>query len=343
MNPAWNFFGNQAAVRAMAGMIERGRIPQTLLLSGPEGIGKATLARRFAAALIGYDTHKIEQDDLSLPENQALIAGREKWPSEKRNSDPLLFSSHPDFVTFPPDGPLQQITIEQVRLLKELARRRPLRGAWRVFLIDCIERANAQAANSLLKTLEEPPEHLILVLTARNPYDLLATIRSRAIPVPLRRVPEEELRSFIESRRLDRPDLRIALAGGAPGRAVSVDLEAWDRRSEAMIALLRVGAGLDPFGAWMKHSEAIAARRSDKLEPYLEVLYQLLQALLRQVEGAAAAPLSPSLEPVAARISFEWIRLALTRVDDLVELARRNIQKPLALDALALALRPPTR
>ena len=115
-------------------MIRGNRIPQTLLFSGPEGVGKATLARRFGAALLGADGHKhdadkIEQDDLSLESNAALIAEREKWTADKRNEDPLVFSSHPDFATFAPDGPLRQITIPQMRLLKERAPLKPLRGA----------------------------------------------------------------------------------------------------------------------------------------------------------------------------------------------------------------------
>ena len=87
----------------------------------------------------------------------SLIADREKWTADKRNEDPLVFGSHPDFLTFPPDGPLRQITIQQMRSLKERASLKPLKGSWRVFLIDGIDRANPQAANSLLKTLEEPP------------------------------------------------------------------------------------------------------------------------------------------------------------------------------------------
>ena len=173
-----NFFGNPDAVTTLTQMMERERIPQTILLSGPEGVGKATLARRFASAVLGGE-RKVEQDDLSLPANTAIIADREKWASDKRVDDPLVFASHPDFLTFPPDGPLRQISIQQMRLLKERAQFKPLRGKRRVFLIDRIDRANEQAANSLLKTLEEPPDHLIIFMTAENAYDLLPTIRSR--------------------------------------------------------------------------------------------------------------------------------------------------------------------
>ena len=269
-----NFYGNRAVAEALFAMTRQERIPQTILLSGPEGVGKATLARRFAGALLG-GAEKIEQDDLSLAHNADIVAEREKWPADKRNEDPLLFASHPDFVTFPPDGPLRQIGIEQMRLIKERAQFKPLRGNRRVFLIDHIDRANEQAANSLLKTLEEPPEHLILMLTAENPYDLLPTIRSRAVPFHLGRVSMEEMRAFVSARRLTDPERRIALAAGSPGLAISLDLEAYDERRAAMLTLLRVGAARAPFSEWVKHAEAIAPRKQEKLELFLAVLYLL--------------------------------------------------------------------
>ena len=337
-----DFYGNQAIRAALSDMIHRERIPQTLLLSGPEGVGKATLARRFAAELLQYDPQKIEQDDLSVESNAALIAEREKWTADKRNEDPLMFGSHPDFLTFAPDGPLRQITIQQMRLLKDRAPLQPLKGACRVFLIDSIDRANPQAANSLLKTLEEPPPHLILILTARNPYDLLPTIRSRAVPFRLGRLSEADMRTFVKTRGLDQPERRLSLAEGAPGIAVSLDLEAYDRRRAAMLALLKVASGEERFDTWLKHSETIAARRTEKLESYLEVLYALLEDVLRLLYGSAGlrnADVRRELESLAGRINFDWLRLAVARVDELVELARRNIQKSIAFDAFAAGLR----
>src|SRR5581483_8747013 len=135
-----DFYGNRSVVETLSQMIECRRIAQTIILSGPEGVGKATLVRRFASALLG-DKTKIEQDDLSLPQNDAIIDEREKWTADKRNDDPLLFSIHPDFVTFPPEGPLRQITIQQMRLLRERAQFKPLKGEHRVFLINHLDRA----------------------------------------------------------------------------------------------------------------------------------------------------------------------------------------------------------
>jgi DNA polymerase-3 subunit delta' len=337
------FFGNPAAAAALSEMIRRERIPQTLLFSGPEGVGKATLARRFTAELLGYDTAKIEQDDLSLESNAALIADREKWTADKRNDDPLVFGSHPDFHTFPPDGPLRQITIQQMRLLKEHASLKPLKGAWRVFLIDGIDRANPQAANSLLKTLEEPPPHLILILTARNAYDLLPTIRSRSVPFQFGRLREDDMRAFIKARGLDEPERRLALAEGAPGLAVSLDLEAYNRRRTAMLALLKVAGGVAGFDTWLKHADSVAARRTEKLESYLEVLYSLLEDLVLVAHGSAKplrnSDIGSELGALAGRVDFEWLRRAIARADELVELGRRNIQKSIAFDAFATSLR----
>lgn len=336
-----DFFGNAAAVESLERMIESGRIPQTILLEGPEGVGKATLARRVAARLLG-DAPKIEQDDLSLPHNRSTIAERERMPPEKRTEDPLLFASHPDFVTFCPEGPLRQISIAQMRLLKERAQFAPLRGEQRVFLIDAIDRANEQAANSLLKTLEEPPPYLILILTAENPYDLLPTIRSRSVRLRLSRLSEQEMRAFVAHRGLDSPERRIALAAGCPGVAASLDLELYDSRRAVMMDLLKAASRLTRFSDWARQSEKLAQARSEKLEPYLKVLYVLLEDLLQLREDGHSLQnpdIRADLQALAARVDFEWLRAAVRKTDELIDSLRRNIQKNIALDAMVLELR----
>jgi DNA polymerase III subunit delta' len=340
-----DFWGNAHVIQALERMLERERLPQTLLFSGPEGVGKATLARRLGACLVGH-ANLIEQDDLSRPEHLETVAAREKWAADKRNEDPLLFASHPDFVTFAPDGPLRQVTIQQARLLKERAQFLPHQGKRRVFLIDHVDRANEQAANSLLKTLEEPPEYLVLIMTAENAYDLLPTIRSRAVPFSFAPLSNAEMKPFVAARGLDDPVRRIALAAGSPGLAVSLDLEAYDRRRGAMMTLVEVAAGAAPFDAWIPHSELIGRSKSEKLELYLKLLYDLLRDLLILREGAGEIrneDVRRKLEPLASKLSFTWIRLAVKKLDELVDLVRRNIQKTIALDDLILELRAGAR
>lgn len=333
------FYGNAPAAETLAQMIRNDRTPQTILLSGPEGIGKATLVRRFAAELL-HDRDKIERDDLSGADNVALIAEREKLPSDKRAEDPLLFASHVDFVTFPPDGPLRQISIQQMRLLKERAQFGPLKGRYRVFLIDHIDRANEQAANSLLKILEEPPAHLLLFMTAENAYDLLPTIRSRSLIIGMSPLTPAEMSDFMRERGLKDADRRVSLAGGSPGVAVCLDLEAYDKRRAAMLALLQAASGVQPFSMWARVSESLG--RTDKLESHLGVLYSLLEDILflQQASGEIRnTDLRKELDAIARHVSFEWLRSAVRKIDELVEFLRRNIQKSIALDALVAELR----
>ncbi|SPE25389.1 DNA polymerase III, delta prime subunit (fragment) [Candidatus Sulfopaludibacter sp. SbA3] len=205
-----------------------------------------------------------------------------------------------------------------------------------------MDRANDQAANSLLKTLEEPPDHLVLIMTAENAYDLLPTIRSRAVPFQFAPLSKEEMREFVQARDLDQPERRIALAAGSPGLAVSLDLEAYDKRRAAMLTLLKVAAGAAPFGTWVPVSETIGRSKNEKLDLYLKVLYELLRDLLilQQTGGEIRNDdIRRDLEPLAARLQFAWIRRAVGRVDEIAQLIRRNIQKVIALDALIAELR----
>ncbi|HMF77641.1 MAG TPA: AAA family ATPase [Bryobacteraceae bacterium] len=336
-----DFWGNLAVAQTLSQMIAAERISQTILLSGPEGVGKATLARRFAAALLGSPA-KIEADDLSLPANLDIVEQREKWPAEKRAEDPLIFSTHPDFITFAPDGPLRQLTIQQIRSLRERAPFKPLQGNRRVFLIDHLDRANEQSANSLLKVLEEPPEHLILMATAENLYDLLPTIRSRSLVLQMVRLSDAEMREFAAVRHLPEAETRIALAGGSPGIASTLDLELFRERRALLLAAFECGAGLTPFSSWVQESESFANRKSEKLDLYLKLAYGLLGDVLAVSQGQSAAvhrDIQQRIAAIAQRVSFGWIERAVKSVDELAVMVRRNIQKVGAFDAMIINLR----
>jgi DNA polymerase III subunit delta' len=335
------FNGNEAAQETLERMLASGRIPQTLLISGPEGVGKATLVRRFAQRLLDHP-ERIEADDMSLEANRAVIAEREKWTSEKRSEEPLLFSTHPDFATFCPEGPLRQISIQQMRMLRERAQRLPLKGKWKIFLIDQIDRTSQQSADSLLKTLEEPPPHLILFATAENVYDLPPTIRSRSVQLALAPLPDAAVRAFLQSRGAGDVGKRVAYAAGSPGLALSLDIEVYEKRRAAMLALLEAASGAAQFAQWVRASESILASKSEKLELYFRPIYGLLSDLISLHSGSDAIrnrDLFDRLSPIAARVGFDWLREATELIDELVTLQRRNVQKGPSLDHAVVKLR----
>jgi DNA polymerase-3 subunit delta' len=188
---------------------------------------------------------------------------------------------------------------------------------------------------------------------------LLPTIRSRSLIFHLNALTQPEMLEFASSRgwataargaggsvssyRIDPAhERRVALAAGSPGLAVTLDIEAWDKRRQRMVALLEVASGIEKFSGWVKHSETISASKTEKLDTYLLILYGLLEDILLLREGSPArrnADLTAKLQPIAVRTSFEWLEAAVERVDELVEFARRNIQKGIALDAFAVDLR----
>ncbi len=353
------FLGNARVVADLRRLLGEQRLPQTILFAGPAGVGKATLARLVAASLncasAGADPcggcsacRRIQQSDLWLEPHRALIEERTRLAPEKRRDNPLVISTHPEFLIFPPDGPLEQVSIEQVRRLKNLSQFGPSEGRRRLFLIDRADRMDPPAANSLLKVLEEPPPYLTLIVTAENAYDLLPTIRSRAVPFYFAPLTRPEMERFMDDRKGETAERarRIAWAQGSPGRALAMDVAGYDRRRRAMLALLEAALG-SSFAELLPYTEPIGRSKQEKLEAQIEVLYELLRDLARARESAAAEliheDLRPALEAMAKRVDFDWLWRALEQVDALDALGRRNIQKQIALEALAVALRPAGR
>ncbi len=354
--PFADYLGNAAVVAALRGMLTQDHMPQTLLFSGPRGIGKATLARYLAAAIHCREAApddfcgrcnacaRVLAADLSLPEFQSQIEEREKMPAAKRGDNPLIFSTHPDYLIFPPDGPLRMIGIEQARKMRSAARFNPSEGARRLFVLDGADRANDDAANSLLKTLEEPAPALTIILIAENPYDLLPTIRSRSVPFYLSRLSTEEMQRFFE-RRPDLPDAdrkRLAWwAQGSPGAALAIDVDEYLARRDVMLAVLRTALGASGFADLIGRTESVARKTREKLDVLIEMLFGLLSDLLHLRYGSGRLinqDIREDLRELAERVGFGWMEQAAKGLDELDALRRRNIQKQIALEGYAARL-----
>ena len=238
------------------------------------------------------------------------------------------------------------ITIDQARQMRQAAQYGPSEGRRRLFLIDHADRANDEASNSLLKTLEEPAACLTIVLTAENPNELLPTIRSRAIPFYFAPLSNEEMEKFLaaftELNKDERQSL-IRLAQGSPGRAITLNVDQYLERRDSMLALFRTSLGEGSFAELLPYTETVARKSDERLDVLIESFQSLLQDLLHLRFGSGRSlvntDIADELESLARRATFEWIEKAAAKLDELELLRRRNIQKQIALEAMGIGLR----
>src|SRR5690242_2071146 len=167
--------GHESAERELRRLYEAGRLPHAVLLSGPRGIGKATLAFRFARFLLAQsaDTFgQLNRDGLAIgPENSVFRR--------------VASGGHADLLTIeraydPRRRRLRsEIIVEDTREIAGFFRLTAAEEGWRIVIVDGAEEMNRNAANALLKILEEPPRHGLLLLVSHSPARLLPTVRSR--------------------------------------------------------------------------------------------------------------------------------------------------------------------
>jgi DNA polymerase-3 subunit delta' len=253
------FLGNSATVSRLREGVRSGHFPQAMILAGPRGAGKYTLALMLAQAV--NCLHPTESDDLpdfcgrcenclriaeakNLEERVAeAIAAREDMRDADKRETRILIQTHPDVLVVPPDPPQLLIKMGQVRQVIHNAYYRPPAEARRSFSIFTSSAFMKEAANSLLKVLEEPPENTSLILLAENPQELLPTIRSRSMLHRLGALPADEIESLLANRRpeLKAQDRKLVarLAEGAIGRALTLDLGVYLASRQDALVILR--------------------------------------------------------------------------------------------------------
>jgi len=256
------FHGNGEVVHQLREMIARDRFPHGVILSGPAGSGKYTLATMLARTLncqerpltdglpdfCGRCSHCLriaEAEDLATRFGEAVEARDALKESEKKETR-LFVQTHPDVLVIPPDQPQMMIKVDQVRRVIEHIYFRPLEGRERVFIFTD-SAFMKEAANSLLKVLEEPPGFATIFLLAENSGELLPTIRSRCMILQLRSLSTEEIAQYLAKHRPEwKPAERTLvarLAEGAVGRARSFDLAAYHEAREHALTILRTALG----------------------------------------------------------------------------------------------------
>ncbi|MGH9617097.1 MAG: ATP-binding protein, partial [Acidobacteriaceae bacterium] len=198
------FLGNEATARQLQECAASGRLPHAILLSGPRGAGKYSLSIALAQTLNCLDPQSFngQPDACDVCHNCARIAAaldldaraaeaveaREDLRDADRKDTRILIQTHPDVLVVPPDPPQMLVKVGQVRSVIHNAQRAPAEGKGKIYIFPTAKFMN-EAANSLLKVLEEPPEYAHLLLLAENPSDLLPTIRSRTSQMRLHALP----------------------------------------------------------------------------------------------------------------------------------------------------------
>ena len=359
-----DFLGNTATVTHLREAVRAQRFPHSLILSGPRGAGKYTLALMLAKDV--NCLHPTESDGLpdfcGVCRNCARIAdsanleelvaqavdARDDLRETDKKETRILIQTHPDLLVVPPDPPQLLIKLGQVRQVIHVAYYRPPAESKRTFTIFTSSAFMKEAANSLLKVLEEPPEHTSLILLTENPQELLPTIRSRAVIHRLGAIPAADLETLLAERRpeLKSKDRALAarLAEGAVGRALNLDLAAYlASRQDALILLHN--ALRDPDYSQLFHateSYRAGADGAEKTINLLRALGSLVEDLLLVVAGTPALirnlDLAAELDRMAQGLTVDWIDGAARALVHVEQGMRRNLLRSLSLDAMAVTL-----
>jgi DNA polymerase-3 subunit delta' len=363
-----DFYGNADVVQRLREMLARDHLPHAVILAGGQGAGKYTLALMLAQTLncLQRPDLKIDKPD-GLPDfcgecaNCTRIAqasnfgarfaeaveARENLRETDKKETRLFVQTHPDVLIIPPDPPQMMVKVDQVRRVIETIYYRPGEGKEKVYIFTD-SAIMKEAANSLLKVLEEPPEFATIFLLTENPGELLPTIRSRSMTFTLAALPAEEIERDLAARR---PEWKAAqralvarLSEGAVGRARSFDLESYTAARDHALAILKSALVSAEHSELFKITESYrpGADGREKTEQLIRTLYSLLQDLVFVDSGTPElirnTDIASELKRLAESANFEWITNASDRLAEVERGMRRNLLRSLSLDALAVGL-----
>ena len=359
-----DFLGNTQTVTHLREGIRAGRFPHSLILAGPRGSGKYTLALMLAKAVNCLDPTETDglpdycgvcrnctriglSANLEALVDEAIEARDALRETDKRETR-ILIQTHPDVLIVPPDPPQLLIKLGQVRQVIHVAYYRPPVEAPRSFTIFTSSAFKKEAANSLLKVLEEPPEHTSLILLTENPQEMLPTIRSRAVIHRLGAIPSTDLEALLALRR---PELKPAdralaarLAEGAVGRALTIDLGVYLASRQDALILLRTALREPDYSSLFHATESYRAGADgqEKTINLLRALGSLIEDLLLIVAGTPRLirniDLAQELDRLAQGLSIDWIDSAARALVQVEQGMRRNLLRSLSLDAMASSL-----
>lgn len=199
--------GHEQNKKFLAQFLQGDSLSGSLLLYGPRGVGKKSLALAFAQDVLGHKTKEL--------------------------------ANNPDFILVEQDKPGKNIVLEQIKQLSARAIYAPTVSRYKVCLIDGADNMTGEAANSLLKLLEEPPAYWLFILVAEDVNKLLPTILSRVIRLRFASLAEEVTTTILQRQGIAQAPLLAALANGSPGQAIELDKGDLVAKQEAWVDFLQ--------------------------------------------------------------------------------------------------------
>jgi DNA polymerase-3 subunit delta' len=369
--PFSDFAGNSETIHRLREMLARDRFPHAVILSGAKGSGKYTLALMLARSMNCTGAKSTTNDGLpdfcgkcsnctriaqSLNLDSRLteaVEARENLRDTDKKETRLFVQTHPDVLIVPPDPPQMMIKVDQVRHVIDTIYYRPGEGRERVYIFTASSFMK-EAANSLLKILEEPPDFATIFLLTENAGELLPTIRSRSMIFNLGALSFSDIENRLGGLRPDwnerQRTLVSRLSEGAIGRALSFDLESYvAARSHALI-ILKSALGSSGRAGASDHTELFKTTETyrsgadgrAKIDGLLRTTYSVLEDMMFLQSGATQlvrnTDILGELKKMSESADFAWVQRASEGLGEVERGMRRNLLRPLSLDAFAAAL-----
>lgn len=336
--------GNEQVKQTLKRFIANGRVPNSMLFSGDEGVGKRQFAIELAKAFVCKDPDSLEACGVCAACRRSDVFVFTK--SEKgEDYDHVFFSEHSDIGMVIPFR--RNVRVGAIRALEREANFNPYEGRARAFIIEDADKMADPAANALLKTLEEPPSTTHIFLITSRPDSLLPTIRSRCQMLRFVPVATEQIREYLVHERAfspDEADLASRLSRGSVGRAVSINVAEFRQRREKMLGVVRSAIETGDRVTMLKTGEEMNdAKNKEHFEDNIEVLASLIHDIWTiLVDG-------DTLHMVNTDVADELTRLAnmadrqllpawLTSIETMRQNLAVNINRKIAADALFVSM-----
>ncbi len=285
-----DFAGNETLIS----LLRQNGLPQASIFAGPEGVGKKSCSLALAALF-----------NCRQPEN--LDSCGECPSCVKADA-----GNHPDIRLYEPEGPT--LKIEEMRQMSREVQFRPFEGRLRYFVVDHAELLTESAANSILKTLEEPPETSKIVLVSSHPMRLLPTIVSRCQILQFAPLQRSQIESILRGRGEENAAERAWFAGGSIGQALSLDLETLIDDRDKMLDLLEGWTSGGSFERIFRACETADMRRDLKNRIRVRSFLDRLQSIIHDVyfihvgtpERVVNRDRLDGLEELSEKVNLDW-------------------------------------